>query len=53
MWTPIFEEAESSVSYSRGYSPPRNLTQVSCMEEGSYIADGFFTDGATREAPSL
>ena len=53
MWTPIFEEAKSSISDSKGYSPPRNLTQVSCMEEGSYIADGFFTNGATREAPSL
>ena len=34
-----------AISFSRGFSQPRNWTWVSC------IADGFFTVWATREAP--
>ena len=34
-----------AISFSRGSSPPRDWTQISC------IAGGFFANWATREAP--
>ena len=36
-----------AISYSRGFSPPRDQTRV------SYIAGGFFTVSATKEAPNF
>ena len=36
-----------AISFSRGYSQPRDWTHISC------IAGGFFTVWATREAPSI
>ena len=38
-----------SISFSRGFSSPRDQTRVSCV---SCIADRFFTCWATEEAPS-
>ena len=37
---------------SRGSSQPRDQTQVSCTA-GGFMAGGFFTDSATREAQRL